>query len=70
MTDEPAIATRGLAKRFGDSAPAIDGLDLEVRRGELFGLVGPDGAGKSTLIRLLCGLLRPTAGSARVLGFD
>ena len=70
MTDEPAIATRGLAKTFGDAMPAIAGLDLEIRRGELFGLVGPDGAGKSTLIRLLCGLLQPTAGSARVLGCD
>ena len=65
----PAIQTNGLARAFG--APlAVDGLDLTVRRGEMFGLVGPDGAGKSTAIRLLCGLLEPTGGEGRVLGFD
>ena len=70
MNDEPVITTRGLAKAFGKATPAVAGFDLEVRRGELFGLVGPDGAGKSTIIRLLCGLLQPTAGTARVLGYD
>ena len=64
-----AIEARGLARTFGDK-PAVAALDLDVPRGELFGLVGPDGAGKSTAIRLLCGLLRPTAGAARVLGLD
>jgi ABC-2 type transport system ATP-binding protein len=49
---------------------AVQGLDLTVRRRELFGLVGPDGAGKSTAIRLLCGILKPGAGSGTVLGFD
>jgi ABC-2 type transport system ATP-binding protein len=48
----------------------VAGLDLDVRRGEMFGLVGPDGAGKSTAIRVLCGLLQPTAGEGRILGFD
>jgi ABC-2 type transport system ATP-binding protein len=63
------ISTRGLARSFGDHA-AVKALDLEVRRGELYGLVGPDGAGKSTAIRLLCGLLKPHGGTGRVLGCD
>ena len=66
---EPAIAAQGLAKKFATHR-AVDGLDLAVPRGELFGLVGPDGAGKSTAIRLLCGLLPPDAGEARILGLD
>jgi ABC-2 type transport system ATP-binding protein len=66
---EPTVETRGLTKRFGD-VRALDGLDLIIPRGEMFGLVGPDGAGKTTAIRLLCGLLEPTLGSGRVLGFD
>ncbi|MFA4945623.1 MAG: ABC transporter ATP-binding protein [Lentisphaeria bacterium] len=68
---QPAIAieTRGLGRGFA-GARAVDGLDLEVRRGEMFALVGPDGAGKSTAIRLLCGILHPDAGSGQVLGFD
>ena len=65
----PVIRARGLARAFG-ATKAVDGLDLEVARGEMFGLVGPDGAGKSTAIRLLCGILKPTGGSAEVLGFD
>ena len=68
-TSNAAIETRGLARSFGDTR-AVAGLDLLVRRGEMFGLVGPDGAGKSTAIRLLCGILKPDAGEARVLGFD
>ncbi|MCX6997638.1 MAG: ABC transporter ATP-binding protein [Kiritimatiellaeota bacterium] len=68
-TETLAIEARGLARAFGGQ-PAVAALDLNVRRGELFGLVGPDGAGKSTAIRLLCGLLRPTGGTARVLGLD
>jgi ABC-2 type transport system ATP-binding protein len=65
----PAIVTRALGKRFGD-AVALDGLDLEVQPGEVFGFLGPNGAGKTTTIRLLLDLLRPTAGSATVLGLD
>jgi len=64
-----AIDVRGLIKEF-DGLRAVDGLDLAVAAGEMFGLVGPDGAGKTTTIRLLCGLLEPTAGSVRILGFD
>jgi ABC-2 type transport system ATP-binding protein len=67
--DTAAIETRGLARGFG-SVRAVAGLDLLVRRGDMFGLVGPDGAGKSTALRLLCGLLKPSAGEGRVLGLD
>jgi drug efflux transport system ATP-binding protein len=64
-----AIETKGLTKRFGTFV-AVDHLDLDVRAGEVFGLLGSNGAGKSTAIRMLCGLLRPTEGEARVLGID
>ncbi len=64
-----AIRTAGMTKRF-DSLTAVDGVDLEVQRGEMFGLIGPDGAGKTTTIRLLTGVLTPAAGDAEVLGFD
>lgn len=64
-----AIFTQGLRKTFGN-VTAVDGLDLAVRRGEIFGLVGPDGAGKTTTLRLLCGILLPTEGQAKVAGFD
>ncbi|MBS7663392.1 ABC transporter ATP-binding protein [Pseudomonas lalucatii] len=58
---------RGLSKRFGNLL-AVDGLDLEVRRAEVFGFLGPNGSGKSTTIRMLCGLLLPSAGEIEVLG--
>lgn len=64
-----AIDTHGLARHFG-SVAALASLDLHVRRGEMYGLVGPDGAGKSTAIRLLCGIHRPSGGQGRVLGYD
>ncbi len=66
---EPIIETRGLTRRFG-SLTAVDRLDLTVARGEIFGLVGPDGAGKTTTLRMLCGLMSPTEGSATVAGHD
>lgn len=66
---EYVIETHHLTRRFG-RITAVDGLNLAVRRGEIFGLLGPDGAGKTTAIRLLCALLIPTSGSARVAGFD
>ena len=64
-----AILTERLTKRYG-YRPGIEGLDLEVFPGEIFGFIGPNGAGKTTTIRLLLDLLHPTAGGARVLGFD
>ncbi len=70
--DAPAAAVIeafGLKRTFGE-IQAVRGLDLEVRRGEIFGFLGPNGAGKSTTIRMLVGLMEPTAGSCKVLGFD
>jgi len=66
---EPIIETRDLTRRFGDLT-AVDHLNLTVAKGEIFGLVGPDGAGKTTTLRMLCGLMDPTEGSARVAGHD
>ncbi|MGH2472984.1 MAG: ABC transporter ATP-binding protein [Candidatus Limnocylindria bacterium] len=66
---EVVLRTNGLVKRFG-SITAVDGLDLEVRRGEVVGLLGPNGAGKSTTIGMALGLITPTAGAAEVLGRD
>lgn len=67
--DGAAVRTVGLRKTFGDLV-AVHGLDLDIRRGEVFGLLGPNGSGKTTTIRMLCGLLRPTSGEARVAGID
>lgn len=64
-----AIAFSGVTKRYG-ATDALRGLTLDVRRGEMFGLIGADGAGKTTAIRLMCGLLRPDGGEVRVLGRD
>jgi len=64
-----AIETRGMRRVF-DGNVALDGLDLSIAEGEIFGIVGPDGAGKTTLMRMLAGVLRPTAGMIRVAGFD
>ena len=66
---EPIIETRELTRRFGDLV-AVDHLNLAVSKGEIFGLVGPDGAGKTTTLRMLCGLMDPSEGSARVAGHD
>jgi len=65
----PVIATSGLSKDYG-SGRGLFGLDLEVWQGEVFGFLGPNGAGKSTTMRLLLDLIKPTSGSARVLGLD
>jgi ABC-2 type transport system ATP-binding protein len=63
------IETRELTRRFGELV-AVDHLNLSVGRGEIFGLVGPDGAGKTTTLRMLCGLMDPSEGSASVAGHD
>lgn len=73
MTGDIAIFAQGLAKHFRSRAGlvrAVDGVDLEVRRGETFGLIGPDGAGKTTATRVILGLLTRTAGLSAVLGCD
>jgi ABC-2 type transport system ATP-binding protein len=67
--DQLAIDASGLVKTFGDTR-AVDGVDLAVRAGSVYGVLGPNGAGKTTTIRMLSTLLRPDAGSARVLGHD
>ena len=64
-----AVRTVALRKVFG-SLVAVDALDLEIPRGQVFGLLGPNGSGKTTTIRMLCGLVQPTTGSATVVGFD
>ena len=64
-----SVEVANLVKRFG-SFVAVDRINLEVRKGEVFGFIGPNGAGKSTTIRILCGLLKPTSGRAMVAGFD
>src|SRR5579862_4193021 len=69
LSPEPVIVTRGLSKDYG-SGRGLFGLDLEVGRGEVFGFLGPNGAGKSTTMRLLLDLIKPTSGSARILGLD
>jgi ABC-2 type transport system ATP-binding protein len=68
-TAKPVIRTRGLSKRYGGTL-ALDGLDLDVRAGEVYGYLGPNGSGKTTTIRLLLGLHRPSAGRAEVFGID
>jgi ABC-2 type transport system ATP-binding protein len=67
MTADYAITARGLTRRFGDTL-AVAGIDLAVPRAQIFGFLGPNGSGKSTTIRMLCGLLRPSAGECTVLG--
>ncbi len=66
---DTAVRTTALRKVFG-SLVAVDHLDLEIHRGEVFGLLGPNGSGKTTTIRMLCGLLEPTGGQALVAGID
>jgi ABC-2 type transport system ATP-binding protein len=66
---EAAVRAEGLQRRFNGTT-AVEGLDLEIRRGEIYGFLGPNGAGKSTTVRMLCTLLAPTGGRALVAGFD
>ena len=69
MNDGIVIETHALRKVFGERV-ALEGLNLVVHRGEIFGLLGANGSGKTTTIRMLCGLLAPTSGDARVVGYD
>jgi ABC-2 type transport system ATP-binding protein len=69
ITDSIVIETQNLTKRYDDLV-AVDDLSVQIRSGEVFGVLGPNGSGKTTTILLLLGLTEPTAGSARVLGFD
>ena len=66
---EAAIKITDLKKSYG-SVSAVNDVSYQVNRGEMFGLVGPDGAGKTTTMRMLVGLLKPDSGSAEVLGYD
>ncbi|MFJ9802355.1 ABC transporter ATP-binding protein [Streptomyces wuyuanensis] len=68
MTGAAVIETRGLTKRYRSGPPAVDRLDLDVPAGSVFGFLGPNGSGKTTTIRLLLGLVAPSAGTATVLG--
>lgn len=69
MTNDNVITADNLTKKFGDFT-AVDAISFNVRRGEIFGFLGANGAGKSTAIRMLCGLSKPTAGKATIAGFD
>ena len=66
---ELAIDVQGITKSFGGCV-VVDGLAMQVRRGEIYGFLGPNGSGKTTFLRILCGLLRPDAGSGTCLGYD
>ncbi|MEL1134293.1 ABC transporter ATP-binding protein [Desulfitobacterium sp. THU1] len=67
--DQALIRTHQLTKRYGD-VPVVDGLNLEVKGGEIFGFLGPNGAGKTTTIKMLTGLMEPSAGEAFICGYD
>jgi len=67
--DDFAVQTLNLTRKFG-SLTAVDGVDLNIKKGELFALLGPNGAGKTTTINMLCCLLKPTSGTARIMGYD
>ena len=69
MTQELAIDVRGLVKRFG-SKTAVNGVDIQMPRGQVWGFLGPNGSGKTTTIRMICGLLKLTDGEGECLGFD
>jgi ABC-2 type transport system ATP-binding protein len=68
-TDDLVIDVQGMTKRFGDRT-VVNHIDLQVRRGQVYGFLGPNGSGKTTFIRMLCGLLRPDAGSGTCLGYN
>ena len=69
MTPEKVVEVHGLVKSFG-TVQAVQDVSFDIRRGEIFGILGPNGSGKTTTIRMLCGLMAPTAGTATVAGYD
>ncbi|MDE6027110.1 MAG: ATP-binding cassette domain-containing protein, partial [Muribaculaceae bacterium] len=69
MDDEKVISVKALTKKFG-SFTAVDHISFDVRKGEIFGFLGANGAGKTTAMRMLCGLSLPTSGEGRVAGYD
>jgi ABC-2 type transport system ATP-binding protein len=69
MSDALAIDVRGLVKRFGEKT-AVDGVDIQMPRGQVWGFLGPNGSGKTTTIRMVCGLMKPTEGAGECLGYD
>lgn len=69
VAGDDAIVVTGLRKTFGDFV-AVDGVDFRVKRGEIFGFLGPNGSGKTTTIRMLCGVIAPTSGGGTVMGYD
>ena len=68
VSRDRVIETRGLTKRYGSGVVAVQDLNLSVQRGEVYGFLGPNGAGKTTTLRILLGLIRPTDGSATIVG--
>ena len=70
LTREPVISISGLGKTYASGLRALDGIDLEIRRGEIFALLGPNGAGKTTLINIICGIVTSTTGTVRIDGHD
>ena len=70
MPPAPVISVQNLSKTYASGFQALKGIDLEIRRGEIFGLLGPNGAGKTTLIGIICGIVNPSAGAVTVDGHD
>src|SRR2546428_3437230 len=68
MENTTVIETNGLTKRYGNGFLAVDSVEMSVRRGEVYGFLGPNGAGKTTTLRMLVGLIRPTSGTATIVG--
>ncbi len=70
MENNPAIQITALKKTYGNGFKALDGINLDIRRGEIFALLGPNGAGKTTLIHAICGIVKPSSGAVTIAGYD